>query len=631
MAEPEGESGMSETPLPTTVPTPDPRLTTGTARRGLLGRLLRNPVGLVSLGFLILIVLSAAFAPLLTHYGPDSASLSDVLAPMGGKHPLGADGSGRDVLARLLYGGRVSLAGALLASAIAAALGVTAGLVAGYYGGRFAGLSSWLSSMVMALPGIVVLLAARAVLGPSVWTSMAIFGVLMAPAYFRLVYASVVSVRSELYIDAARVSGVRDGRIISRHVLAVVRAPIVVYSAVVAGIAIGMQAGLEFLGLGGTGTASWGSMLADAFSKMYQKPVLLLWPSLAIALTCLFLALLATALRDELEGAGSGRPAHRRRNSTSPTTSPVSASIQDGATEDSAIQVHPDDGRFSTAAELLRVESLAVGYDQPDGDVVTVVRDVSLVVHQGEIHGLIGESGSGKTQTAWSVLRLLPAGGRVTGGSILFGGDDLAALKPRQMDRLRGRRIAYIPQEPMSNLDPSFTIGSQLVEPIRLQLGLSRAQAKERALDLLGKVGMKDPARAFSSYPHEISGGMAQRVLIAGAISCEPDLLIADEPTTALDVTVQAEILDLLRSLQAELGLSILVVTHNFGVVADLCDSVSVMQHGRIVERGPVRSVFAGPRHPYTQSLFAAILDEGPARGPLAAADGTPLIAEEIS
>jgi len=240
------------------------------------------------------------------------------------------------------------------------------------------------------------------------------------------------------------------------------------------------------------------------------------------------------------------------------------------------------------------------------------------LVRRGEVHGLIGESGSGKTQTAWSVLRLLPAGGEILAGSIRFDGEDLSRVPDAKMRDIRGGRIAYIPQEPMSNLDPSFTIGTQLTEPMQIKLGVSKSEAKARALKLLGQVGIPNPERTFASYPHELSGGMAQRVLIAGAVSCEPDLIIADEPTTALDVTIQAEILDLLRELQRDLGVTILIVTHNFGVVADLCDRVSVMQKGRIVETGPARSVFAAPQHPYTRSLFDAILDEDQARGPYA-------------
>jgi peptide/nickel transport system permease protein len=579
------------------------------SRSSLMRRLLKNPTGLVALIFLALVVLSAIFAPLLASHDPNTASLQGVLDPISGTHPLGADSAGRDVLARLLFGSRFSLAGALLALVIAAVIGVTGGLIAGYYGKWFDSLSQWLTGLLMALPGIVVLLAASSVLGPSMWMSMAIFGVLMSPAFFRLVYASVTAVRDELYVDAARVAGLSDARIISRHILTVVRAPAIIQAAMVTGIAIAIQAGLEFLGLGDSTIPTWGSMLNDGFYNMYKAPLLLLWPSIMIALTCVCLTLFANAMRDELER--SGGKASRRRRRAAQATAP--------AFEHEQLERHDDDARTRAVAgeELLRVTDLSIGYDQPDGSVTTVVSDVSLTVRRGEVHGLVGESGSGKTQTAWSVLRLLPDGGRITNGSIVFEGNDLAGLSEKAMQRIRGQKIAYIPQEPMSNLDASFTIGSQLVEPMRVCLGVSKKEATERALALLDKVGIPNPKRTFAAYPHEISGGMAQRVLIAGAISCEPDLLIADEPTTALDVTVQAEVLDLLRSLQAEMQMGTILVTHNFGVVADICDRVSVMRSGRIVETGPVRGIFTEPRHPYTKALLEAILEDAPPRGPL--------------
>jgi ABC-type dipeptide/oligopeptide/nickel transport system ATPase component len=324
--------------------------------------------------------------------------------------------------------------------------------------------------------------------------------------------------------------------------------------------------------------------------------------------------LFANALRDELEQ--SARPRRRRRAALA-VAAAAAATTTEPVRPDNDTIIHEDQNP-SALAPLLDIEDLAVGYPQPDGSVTRVVDNVSLSIRRGEVHGLIGESGSGKTQTAWSVLGLLPSGGEILEGSIRLGGEDLSRVSTAKMRDIRGGRIAYIPQEPMSNLDPSFTIGSQLTEPMRVKLGVSKADAKARALKLLGQVGIPHPERTFASYPHELSGGMAQRVLIAGAVSCEPDLVIADEPTTALDVTIQAEILDLLRELQRELGVTILVVTHNFGVVADLCDRVSVMQKGRIVETGSTRSLFASPQHPYTRSLFDAILDESPARGPYA-------------
>ncbi|MCJ1671885.1 MULTISPECIES: dipeptide/oligopeptide/nickel ABC transporter permease/ATP-binding protein [unclassified Rathayibacter] len=612
------------TPLPAS--TPSVGVEERAARTHLFRRLLHNPVGLVSLVFLAIVVLSGIFAPLLAPADPNRASLQDVLAEPGAAHLLGADSAGRDVLSRLLFGTQFSLAGALVALAVAVVIGVTSGLLAGYFGGWFDSVSAWTSGLVMALPGFVVLLAARAVIGPSMWLSMAIFGVLLSPAFHRLVYASVTAVRGELFVDAARVSGLSNGRIIARHILTVVRAPVIIQASLVAGIAIAIQAGLEFLGLGDLSIPTWGSMLNDGFSNVFNAPILMLWPSLAIALTSIALTLLGNAMRDELERSASGAKRSKKRKSASaPATVPTSLStigIQTMLDEDAAAPktvVHEEEAGAKSSEEILRVTNLSVGYGQNDGSVKTVVHDVSLAVRRGEIHGLIGESGSGKTQTAWSVLRLLPEGGRITGGSIVFDGKDLAHLSEKEMTKLRGKRIAYIPQEPMSNLDPSFTIGTQLVQPMRICLGLSKAAAKERALGLLARVGIPNPQRTFDAYPHEVSGGMAQRVLIAGAVSCDPDLLIADEPTTALDVTVQAEVLDLLRELQSELNMGMILVTHNFGVVADLCDRVSVMRDGRIVETGPVRSIFADPRHPYTRALFDAILEEGPARGPLVA------------
>ncbi len=420
-------------------------------------------------------------------------------------------------------------------------------------------------------------------------------------------------VRHELYVDAARVAGVGDASIIGRHIFSVIRAPIIIQAAILSGIAISVQSGIEFLGLGDQQTPTWGQMLNDAFLRMYQAPQLLFWPSAAIAVTSIALVLFGNALRDELEGAGSA-PRRRRRQGRS-TVGPGGAS--DAPDADT---LRHDDGS-PAAPVLLSIRDLSVGYEQKDGGVKEVVHGISLDVHRGEVHGLIGESGSGKTQTAWSVLGLLPEGGRVTGGSITFEGDEIGAASTGALRKLRGRRIAYVPQEPMSNLDPSFTVGSQLIEPMRIHLGVSRDQARADALALLSRVGIPDPARVLASYPHELSGGMAQRVLIAGAVSCRPDLVIADEPTTALDVTVQAEILDLLRDLREDLGVSVLLVTHNLGVVADLCDRVSVMRDGRIVESGPTSAIFADPRHDYTRALFDAILEDGAARGPLVTAE----------
>ncbi|WP_018653257.1 dipeptide/oligopeptide/nickel ABC transporter permease/ATP-binding protein [Actinomadura flavalba] len=565
------------------------------ALSGGLRRLLRDPLGVVALGWLALVIVAAALARWISPHDPDEPSAGDILAGPSASHLLGADGSGRDILSRLLHASQISLAGAALTLLVAAVLGIGAGLVAGYYGGWTETAGTWAASLIMALPGIVALLALRAVVGPSPWTTMAIFGVLLSPAFYRVVYAAVSGVRHELYIDAARVAGLSDARIIGRHVLTVVRAPAIIVAAAVGSGAIALQSGITFLGLGDPSVATWGGMLNDAFANIYVAPLAVAWPSLAIGTTCVALTLLSNALRDALER--TGRP--RRR------TARAEDAADAAAKEPVLTHDEPPGG-----AALLDVRDLVVAYPRPDGPARRVVDEVSLSVRAGEVHGLIGESGSGKTQTAFSILRLLPAGAR-TSGAIVFDGTELSGLPAARLTRLRGGAIGYVPQEPMSNLDPSFTVGSQLVEPIRAHLGHGRAKARTRALELLERVGIADPARTFDAYPHEISGGMAQRVLIAGAVACEPRLLIADEPTTALDVTVQAEVLDLLRDLRDDLGMGVLLVTHDFGVVADLCDRVSVMRHGRVVETGPVDAIFAEPRHAYTRALFDAVVATG--------------------
>ncbi|MFD4127924.1 dipeptide/oligopeptide/nickel ABC transporter permease/ATP-binding protein [Streptomyces globisporus] len=567
-------------------------------RGGAVRRLLRNPLGAASAAVLLLLVVAVLLAPLLAPQAPDVSSLGDAFAGPDAAHPLGMDSAGRDILSRILYGGRNTLGGALIALAVALALGVPSGLYAGYYGGRFDSVAGWAVNLVMALPAMVVLLASRAILGPDVWVLMIVLGVLASPSFFRLVRGIVAGVRKELYVDAARVSGLSDTRIVVRHILIVVRGPVIIQVALVAGVAIGLQAGLEFLGVGSGSSATWGAMLNEAFQNIQRAPLLMLWPGLALGLTNGALVLLAGAVRDVLEERG-GPDGKRAASRTREKPSPPAAPAETGA-----------------RSPLLSVRGLTVVYGKPDGTRKQVVHGVDLDVRPGEIVGLVGESGSGKTQTAFSVLGILPEGGRIGEGSITVGGREVAGLPERAHRALRGGTVAYVPQEPMSNLDPAFTIGSQLVEPIRHVLGLSRKEAAARALDLLRLVEIPDPERTMRLYPHQISGGMAQRVLIAGAMSCDPELLIADEPTTALDVLVQAEILGLLRRLQKDRGLGVLLVTHNLGVVADLCDRVAVMSEGRIVETGTAEHIVHSPEHPYTRSLLGAVLDDAPAREP---------------
>jgi oligopeptide/dipeptide ABC transporter ATP-binding protein len=270
---------------------------------------------------------------------------------------------------------------------------------------------------------------------------------------------------------------------------------------------------------------------------------------------------------------------------------------------------------------LLKVENLTTVFGDP-GQRVVAVDDVSFEIQRGDTLGLVGESGSGKSVTAFSIMRLLQYPGRVTSGRVYFQGRDLLALPEHEMRKVRGAGIGLIFQEPMAALNPVMRVGAQIAEALIVHRLASRKAARARAIELLRSVHIVDPERRVDDYPHQLSGGMRQRVMIAIALACQPALIIADEPTTALDVTVQSQILDLLRDLKETSDISLLLITHDLGLIAETADRVAVMYAGRLVEQGPVRSVLRHPLHPYTQALLASIPGEGTARR-LQAIDGT--------
>lgn len=265
---------------------------------------------------------------------------------------------------------------------------------------------------------------------------------------------------------------------------------------------------------------------------------------------------------------------------------------------------------------LLEVRGLSVYYRIAEGE-ARVVEDVSLTVRRGATLGLVGESGCGKSTLALALMGLLPPNGRVANGTILFDGRDLTRLQPREWPKLRGDRLSMVFQNPMTSLDPSFTVGSQIVDVLRTHRGLSRVAARDAAVALLRRVGIPAPEERFHAHPHQLSGGMRQRVVIASALACAPALLIADEPTTALDVTIQAQILSLLRDLRAAHDTALILISHDLGVVAQTCARIAVMYAGRLVEEGPVEGVFAGPLHPYTAALLRSMPTTTRARGAL--------------
>jgi peptide/nickel transport system permease protein len=576
-------------------------------RAGAFRRIISTPLGLFSVIVLISIVMLGILEPVLRGHDPNTADLSAINAPPGTPgYFLGADQNGRDIWSRVLVSINVSVTSALIGSGVAVAIGSIFGLISGYIGKRLDGVLAWTFSLLMTFPALILIMVLQPITGGTYQTMMALFGIFISPGIFWLVRNLVIGVKNELYVDAAKVSGLSNRRILSRHVLYVVRGPIIISAAFMATAAVGIQAGLAFLGFGSGQDANFGTMTADAFLNIYRAPLQLLWPSLFLALMNAALVLLGNAYRDALAGPQAAvRRQKRKRSAGKPAVTEPSDAVSEAAEASAQAQARAH-------GELLSVRNLRVSYPNLDGTRKEVVKGISLDIHPGEIVGLVGESGSGKSQTAFSILGLLPKQAEVSADVMNLAGDSLLQQDGKLLRRMRGSVISYIPQEPMSNLDPSFSIGSQLVEG--LKASMSKKEAKETALALLARVGITDPERTFKSYPHQISGGMAQRVLIAGAVAPRPKLLIADEPTTALDVTVQAEILDLLRDLQGELGMGVLLVTHNFGVVADLCDRVLVMRDGEIVEGGDVRTIFRNPSHPYTQELISSILDEDAVR-----------------
>jgi len=560
-------------------------------------RVLRSPLGMIAGLVLAALIVFSIVVPAASPFDPNTGNLLDFLKPPSATHLMGTDSTGRDIMLRMAIATRVTLVAAVFAVSIAAIVGISAGLAAGYFQTRLASAITWVNSLVMALPGLVVLLAASVVLGNSIWMAMTVIGLLMSPSLFRLTYSQVTAVRNELYVDAAKLFGLSDLRIIFRHVLSVVRGPLIVQSGILMAAAIAAQGGLQFLGLSDPLVPNWGSMLNEAFTKLFTAPWLLVWPTTAIASASLSFVFLSNAIRDQLR-IGSSRRIESK---------PLAAALEAGARREAEV---PAEGW------LLNVENIDVVFSQPDGSDEQVVKSVSLQIARGESLGIVGESGSGKTQTARAILGLLDRGGRVSGGTVSFEGKQLELNSQKALRGIRGSRIGYIPQEPMSNLDPSFTVGWQLIEPLRRVGGMDKRQAEATVLELLQRVGFSNPARVMKLYPHELSGGMAQRVLIVGAVSLRPALIIADEPTTALDVSVQAEVLDLLREIATEFGIALLMVTHNLGVVADIASRVYVFQAGQIVESGTAIEVFKNPKATHTQQLLASLLDDLPIREP---------------
>lgn len=551
--------------------------------------LARKPAAVASLAWLALVVFAAAVPGLLASRGPLTQDLAASLQGPSVSHPLGTDILGRDLLSRVAYGAAGALSGTLVALAVAVALGVTLGLLAGFAGGPADAVISRISDILFAIPAIVILLVVVGVFPRNVTAAMAAFGVLSAPGLIRIVRGAAIATRGEPFVAAAQVLGLTRSQILWRHLAPRLSSLVIVQASLIAAIALVLQSGLGFLGFGPQPPApSWGGMVNDALAVIGRDSWSLLPPGLAIGLTALAIALLGDSVRD-ISTESWARSHLTRRTARASGAATASKSTSRGMVE-------------TAADEVLSVRNLAVAIPMRSG-LTTVVDDVTFHIDAGERVGIIGESGCGKTVTALSILGLAPGNGTITAGQILFRGQDLASMTQHQLESVRGRSIGFVSQEPTASLDPTFRVGAQLAEAIRFHTGASRAAARVQAVDMLARVRLPEPENVARRYPHQVSGGMAQRVAIAIALAGNPTLLIADEPTTALDVTVQAGILALLRSLSQERHMSLLIITHDWGVVADICDRAVVMYAGQVVEASEASDMFHTPMHPYTTGL----------------------------
>jgi peptide/nickel transport system permease protein len=558
-------------------------------QRSFVRRLMGRPAAVTAAAFVVLLALACIAAPIIAPYNPGAQDLGNVLSGPTLHHLLGTDTLGRDVLSRLLYGGRRSLLSVAEGLAVVLGVGVPVGLAAGYAGGMSDRVLSRGAEMVMAIPPIIFILVVLAVLPGNEDAAMVVFGLLGAPSMLRVVRGATLKVREELYITAARLSGLSHVQIVRRHILPRIAGPVIVQAWLFAAYALLFETGLAYLGLtANPSEPSWGGMVAEASTVIERQEWLLVPSGTLIAVTILAFGLLGDAVRDaaveDLPVTGGHRAFSRGTgNRRGPAPS--------------------EGGPASDHAALLSVRGLSVTRYGQRGS-AGVVDSVSFDVFAEETVGLVGESGCGKTVTALALLRLLPGSLRVTAGQARWATRDLLQMPDRAFDRLRGSALAYVAQEPQASLDPTFTVSSQLTEVIRRHERVPRRAARARALELLRQVELPDPERSARAYPHELSGGMAQRVAVALALAGRPKLLIADEPTTALDVTVQAELLALLRRLQHETGMAMLLITHDWGVVADICDRTIVMYAGQIVEQGRAQELFDSPLHPYTLGLL---------------------------
>ncbi|QQB47381.1 dipeptide/oligopeptide/nickel ABC transporter permease/ATP-binding protein [Corynebacterium glucuronolyticum] len=580
----------------------------------------------IALVILALIALSAIFAPLLAPHDPTAIDMKG--QPPSSEFWFGTDNLGRDVFSRLLYGGRYSLTVGLAATGLALLAGAIFGSIAAVSGKVVSEIIMRIMDIIMSIPGIALAAVAVVVFkNPEhpekmLGVIIAAIGFVYIPQLTRIVRANVLSEYGEDYVNAVVVSGARAPWILTKHVARNTAAPVLVFATVLVADAIILEASLTFIGAGlQEPTPTWGNILSSA-----QQGVLrgewwqALFPGLAIMITVLCLNILSEGITDAMVAAPTGPVVAEHREEDQLLTDPVKAY----ATQHDALVA-----RLNRLAEvesqrtdryapepgttpLLEVKDLCIRFPR-HGD-VNVVDHVSFSVAAGETMGLVGESGCGKSITAFAIMGLLDPKAEIS-GEVYYKGEDLLQMDVDKRRGLLGHEMAMIYQDALSALNPSMLIKSQMAQ-------LTKRGGTRSAEELLELVGL-DPKRTLESYPHELSGGQRQRVLIAMALTRDPNLIIADEPTTALDVTVQKQVIELIKNLQEKLGFTMVFVSHDLALVAEVAYSITVMYAGQVIEQASTRELLTDPQHEYTRGLLGAVLSIEAGSGRLHQVPGT--------
>lgn len=571
----------------------------------------KSRIGIVGLVMLAAIVLIAVFAPLIAPYdssSTESVTIDDIYNPPNAKHWFGTDDAGQDVFSNFVFGARISLTVGFFAAFISVFIGGLLGLVAGFFGGRWENFLMRFTDIMLVIPDLPLMVVIVALTKPSLLNIIFVIGLLGWTTTARVVRSQTLAVKSRKFVLRARAVGAGNGHIISRHILPLVMPILVVQAVLVVSLAILNESALSFLGLGDPTTLSWGQMLNYAFGRGAMS-VGAWWALVVPGLGIVWVVLGLTLLGQGLEQVLNPRLETHHLMPHKPTVEDKAAGHGTGS--------------------LLEVRNLFIHYIHEGKPPARAVENISFTLNKGELIGLVGESGCGKTTLMLSLLRLLPSAGQIVGGKVFFNGADLTAMNDEALNKIRWKEISIVFQGAMNALNPVRTVGDQIAEAIlKHEPSYPREKLGARVTELLDLVGIA--ADHKEHFPHQYSGGMRQRAMIAMALACNPQVIIADEPTTALDVMIQAQILELLDRLRKKLGLAIIFVTHDLGVVAEICDRVLVMYGGVTAEYADVDTIYNEAKHPYTQELLKAFPDLTKPKKKLASIPGYPPRLEDL-